>query len=171
MLISLLVIFMISFILLFLFIFKGNKQEPEEEKLNLLLVILVSFILALAPTVAMGIILFVLLGSVNIVNFTFSLHIRLNELIILAISFFAYLLTIDSIIEIIVKHILGKNTYYYIAILLIRIGVFYIIGDFIGLTQTASIVMATGVAITILFIEILYELSENRKMKQMDTNE
>jgi len=161
--ISLLVVFIISFLLLFKLVYSGNKEEPEDEKLNIFLVFLVSFLLALLPTVAMGLVLFVILGSANTVNMVFSLHISLNQIIVLAIAFLVYLFTIDSIIEIMVKHIVGKNIFYFSAILLIRIGVFYMIGDLVGLTQTVSVTFSTGVALIILFMESLYDVREKHK--------
>lgn len=54
----------------------------------------------------------------------FFKNISLNQLILLAISFLVYLFTIDSIGEIVVKHILEKSFVYYSVILLIRMGVF-----------------------------------------------
>lgn len=164
--ISLLVVFIISFILLFKLVYSGNKEESREEKLNFFLVILVSFLLALLPTAAIGVVLFVILGSANTVNMVFSLNISLNQLIVLAISFLVYLYTIDSIVEIVVKHILGKNIFYYSVILLIRIGAFYVIGDLIGFTQTVSGIVATGVALIIFLIEILYNLRKKHKIKE-----
>lgn len=86
--ISLLVVFIISFFLVFKLVYSGNKEETEEGKLNFFLVIFVSFLLALLPTAAIGLMLFVLLGSANTVNMVFSLNINLNQLIVLTISFF-----------------------------------------------------------------------------------
>src|SRR5699024_11112257 len=134
--ISLLVVFIISFLLLFKLVYNGNKEESEEEKLNFVLVILVSILLALLPTAAVGLILFIVLGSANTVNMVFSLNICLNQLIVLAISFLVYLFTVDSIVELLVSRILCKCIFYYSVILLIRIGVFCMIGELVGLTQT-----------------------------------
>ena len=164
--ISLLVVFIISFLLLFKLVYNGNKEESEEEKLNFVLVILVSILLALLPTAAIGLILFIVLGSANTVNMVFSLNISLNQLIVLAISFLVYLFTVDSIVEIAVKHILGQNTFYYSVILLIRIGVFYMIGELVDLTQTVSVTFSTGMAFIILLIEILYNLREKHKSEE-----
>ena|SRR5699024_510374 len=164
--ISLLIVFIISFLLLFKLVYNGNKEESENEKLNFFLVILVSFVLALLPTSAIGLILFVVLGSANTVNMVFSLNISLNQLIVLAISFLVYLFTVDSIVEIAVKHILGKNIFYYSVILLIRIGVFYMIGELVGLTLTVSITFSVGVAFIILLIETSYILRQKRKSEE-----
>src|SRR5690625_3738981 len=160
--ISLLVIFIISFLLLFKLVYTGNKEESQDEKLNFFLVVLVSFLLALLPTAAIGIILFVILGSANTVNMLFSLHISLNQLVVLAISFFVYLFTIDSIVEIVVKHIVGKNIFYYSVILFTRIGIFYIIGNLVGLIHRVNVIFSTGVALIILLIEVLYNLREKQ---------
>ena len=164
--ISLLVVFIISLLLLFKLVYSGNKEESQDEKLNFFLVVLVSFLLALLPTAAIGIILFVILGSANTVNMLFSLHISLNQLVVLAISFLVYLFTIDSIVEIVVKHIVGKGIFYYTVILLIRIGVFYIIGNWVGLIHTVNVTFSTGVALIILLIEVLYNLREKHKSEE-----
>jgi len=164
--ISLLVVFIISLLLLFKLVYSGNKEESQDEKLNFFLVVLVSFLLALLPTAAIGIILFVILGSANTVNMLFSLHISLNQLVVLAISFLVYLFTIDSIVEIVVKHIVGKGIFYYTVILLIRIGVFYIIGNWVGLIHTVNVTFSTGVALIILLIEALYNLREKHKSEE-----
>src|SRR5699024_3665577 len=164
--ISLLVVFIISFLLLFKLVYNGNKEESEEEKLNFVLVILVSILLALLPTAAIGLILFIVLGSANTVNMVFSLNISLNLLIVLSFSLLVYLFTVDSIVEIAVKHILGQNTFYYSVILLIRIGVFYMIGELVDLTQTVSVTFSTGMAFIILLIEILYNLREKHKSEE-----
>lgn len=164
--ISLLVIFIISFLLLFKLVYTGNKEESQDEKLNFFLVVLVSFLLALLPTTAIGIILFVILGSANTVNMLFSLHISLNQLVVLAISFLVYLFTIDSIVEIVVKHIVGKNIFYYSVILFTRIGIFYIIGNLVGLIHRVNVIFSTGVALIILLIEVLYNLREKHKSEE-----
>lgn len=166
--ISLLVVFIISFYLLFKLVYKGNKEEPEEEKLNFLLVIFVSFLLALLPTVAIGLALFVLLGSTDAVNILFSLNIGTNQLTVLAISFLVYYFTLDSMIEIVVKHILGKHIFYHIVILLTRTGVFNIIGYLVGLTLTISVITSIGVALIILLIELLYHTWETHQDKESE---
>lgn len=165
--IALVVVFTISFMLLFKLVYSGNKQEPEDEKINLFLVIFVAFLLALFPTVAIALVLFVLLGSTSAVNMAFSLNISTNQLIMFAIALLVYLFSIDSIIELIVKHILGKNILYYAALLLIRIGAVHTIGTFMGLNQTISITIATGVAFIIFLIEILNHLKEKGKERDL----
>ena len=164
--ISLLVVFIISLLLLFKLVYSGNKEESQDEKLNFFLVVLVSFLLALLPTAAIGIILFVILGSANTVNMLFSLHISLNQLVVLAISFLVYLFTIDSIVEIVVKHIVGKNIFYYSVILFTRIGIFYIIGNLVGLIHRVNVTFSTGVALIILLIKVLYNLREKHKSEE-----
>ncbi|MFS0647162.1 hypothetical protein [Siminovitchia sp. 179-K 8D1 HS] len=158
--VSLIVVFLISFSLIFILVFKGNQKEPEQEKLNFFLVILVTFLIALFPTAAIALILFALFGSVSAVNMLFSLHISKNELIMLAIALIVYLFTIDNLIEVIVKHIIGKNILYFMIMLLIRILASYAIGKAIGINQTNSFMISSGVAFIILLIEVLYHLRE-----------
>lgn len=111
--ISIMSVFMISFLLISTFVYKNNKKEPEEKRGGLLLVIVTAFFLALAPTVVIALILFVLLGSVATVNMLFLLQISTKQLILISISLLVYLFSIDSMIEIAIKHILGKNIFYY----------------------------------------------------------
>lgn len=165
--IALIVVFAISFLLLLKFIYSDNKKEAEAEKTTIFYVILTAFVLALAPTAVIALILFALLGSTVSVNMLFALHISTKQLILLAISLLVYLFSIDSIIEVIVKHIVGKNILYFIIVLLIRLLVFYAIGLAFGLEQTSSFTIATGVAIIILLFEILYLASERGKEEDL----
>jgi|SRR5690625_2423371 len=166
--ISLIVVFIISFLLIFKLVYSGNKEESESDKLNFPSVVFVGCLLALLPTAAIAFIIFVLLGSTSAVNVIFSLEISRNQLIILAISLFIYLFSIDSIIEIIVEYIVGKNnTFYFSILLLIRIVAFYLIGFFIGLSQSNSFTMAVGITVIIFLIEVFYHLREKNKEKDL----
>ncbi|WP_062052609.1 hypothetical protein [Bacillus sp. JCM 19034] len=164
---TLIVVFIISFLLIFKFVYSGNKKETEEEKMNFFMVIFVSVALSLIITATIGLVIFALLGSTSIVNRIFSLNISKNQLAVITISFFVYLFTLDSFIEITVKYIIGKNIFYVIVLLFIRIGIFYLIGKIISLNQTISITIAIGVALIILLIETLYYLRERNKEKDI----
>lgn len=161
--ISIKVVFIISFLLIFTFIYKDNKKEPVEKRGNLFLVIVTAFLLALAPTVVFALFLFVILGSSSVVNMLFSLHISTKLLILLSVFLLIYLFTVDSIIEIILKHILGKNMFYMIILLLIRMLAFYAIGLAIGVKQPSSFKIAIGVSLIIFVLEILYGMNEKNK--------
>lgn len=166
--ITLLVIFIISALLMFTFIYKENRQEPHEEKMGLFMTIFVTVIIALILTVVIGLILFVLIGSANTVNILFSLNINMNQIIILAIAFLVYLYTIDTIIEIVIQHILGKNIFSQLILFLIRILTFHIIGSLISLNEKVSFTIASGVAFIILVIEGLYNLREKNKLHKLN---
>lgn len=151
--ISLTAVFIISFLLILKMVYSGNKEESEENKMNLFLVILVTFLLALLPTLAIAIILFVLIGSVSSIKLLFSLDISTSQLILLAISLFIYLFTLDNLVETFLRYLIGKKILNYVMLLLIRILVFYLIGLAIGLKETNSFTIAAGVAIIICLIE------------------
>ncbi len=157
--ILLLVAFTISFLLIFKMAYNDNKTQPDKNKLHVFGVLFVVFLLALIPTAVIAVFIFILLGSTNAVNLLFTLEISGRKMIVFAISLFMYYFTIDSVIEIIVKYIVGKNNAFYFGILLlIRLGALYIIGTIIGLPQTSSFVIATGLTVIILTIEVLYYL-------------
>ena len=153
--ITLLIVFILSFLFICRFIYSENKQEPKEEQGGLFLVVFVSVFFSLIITGTIGLSIFAVLGTTNIVNIIFSLNMNTNQLIALTISYFVYLFILDDIIEFILKYILGKNIIYTTILTLIRIGIFHIIGYFVDLSHTISLTIATGVAFIILLIEVL----------------
>jgi hypothetical protein len=167
--ITLIVIFILSFLLIFKLVFRENKQESDDEKMSLWMTLFITILFSLLITVGIGLMLFVLLGTTNTVNMIFSLDLSVDELMTLAISIFVYLFTIDSVIEIILKYVMGKNIVYYCLLLFVRIGIFYVIGIIIGISQSANLAAATGVALIVLLIEFLYNLRE--KNKSIDVKE
>jgi len=163
---TLTVVFIMAFLFIFLIVYRGNKEEKIEEQMNGLLITFVSFMLALLPTIVIAVILFALLGSANVVNELFSLEISLNKLMMLSIAFLLYLFTVDFIVEVIVKYMIGKNFLYYVVMLLARISLFFIISAFVGLNDKVSILFATGVA----FIVLCFDYVNDRKGKNTRTN-
>ena len=161
--ITLSIVFFISFMLIFKLVYSGNKEESEKEKLGFFGVIFVVFLLALLPTATIAFFLFVLLGSTNAINTLFSLQISTKQVVFLAISLLVYLFSIDSIIEIVVKHIVGQRVFYFFIMMLIRILASYAIGLFIGLNQNNSLIIAAGVSLIIFLFEVLYFLKTNQK--------
>lgn len=154
-LISLSVIFIISFLLIFKMVYQDNKEESKSKRLNIFLVVFVTFLLALLPTAAIALIIFVLLGATNAVNMLFALQLNMNQLMLFAIILCGYLLLIDSFIEIVLKAIVGREFGSFIIILLIRVLIFYMVGLAINLNQTNSFIIATGLAVIIALFEVL----------------
>ena len=145
--ITLLIVFILSFLLICKFIYSENKQEQKEEQDGLFLVVFVSVFFSLIITGTIGLSIFAVLGSTNLVNIIFSLNMDSHQLIALTISYFIYLFILDDIIGFIVKYILGKNIIYTTLLALIRISIFHIIGYFVGLSHKVSLTIATGVAL------------------------
>ena len=165
--ITLIVVFIISILLIFKLFYSENRQESKEEKMSFFMVLFLSLAFSLLITGTLGLSIFALIGSTNMVNIIFSLGISTNQLMILAISFFVYLFILDDIIEIIVEHIVGKNIFYSIVLVLTRIGIFYVIGNIVGLTQTVSITIAIGVTFITFLIEVLFRLRERKKQNNL----
>lgn len=151
--ITLLIVFILSFLLICKFIYSENKQEPKEEQGGLFLIVFVSVFFSFLITGTIGLSIFAVLGSTNLVNLIFSLNMGSNQLIALTISFFVYLFVLDDSIGFIVEYIFGKNIIYPAVLTFIRIGIFHIIGYFVGLSHTVSLTMAIGIAFIILFVE------------------
>src|SRR5699024_3028391 len=94
-------------------------------------------------------IMFILLGSTNVINVIFSLDISTKQIIILAAILLVYLFTIDNVFEIACELLVGKNMASILVMLLIRIFVFYLIMLLIGSNQKSGFTMAIGVAMLI----------------------
>ncbi|MBU9711926.1 hypothetical protein [Evansella tamaricis] len=157
-----LTVFVISFCLMFLWIYKGEKKDLAEKKANIFHVSVTALLLAVIPTAFVGLSLLVLLGTTNTVNLIFTLHLSKNQLLILSICFFVYLFVLDNILERLANHIFGEGAFLYTILTLIRIGVFNLIGKLIGLDQTVSITIAAGVSTIILILEIFYRYRMNK---------
>lgn len=153
--VSLVVVFIISFLLVFILVYRGEKDKVRTKKGRIFPVLAIAMILALVPTVVIMLGIILLLGSTNVINIIFSLHLSTNEIAIFAILLMIYLFTIDSIIEMILKQIVGKNMSYFFILLLIRILAMYAIGLAINFTQSNSFIISLGVALIIYIIEVL----------------
>ena len=153
--ILLITIFIALFLLVFSMIYKGEKREIKAKKRKIFPAIGAAFILASAPTLVFGAVLFLLFGSVSFVNITFLLDISTNQLAFLVIAFFIYLYTIDNIVEFATNYILGEHIFNLIIVLLIRILAFYTIGLMFNLNQTSNLIITSAVSSITFFIEIL----------------
>src|SRR5699024_8657529 len=145
--ISLVIIYILSFALIFLFIYTSNKKEDEAERGGLGIIMITSAILSLAPAVVIASFLFIVFGSANMVDILFSLDVQTNQLIIMSISLFIYLMTFDNLIDAIVKHILGENITKFIVMAFLRIFAFYFIGALISVGHDTNIMISTGVSV------------------------
>ncbi|WP_416147608.1 hypothetical protein ACM26V_15375 [Salipaludibacillus sp. HK11] len=155
----------ISFLPIAAFIYTQNKKESEKEKMGLFLLLFVAGLIALAPTAVIAVFLFALLGSANVLDTLFSLGFSRNQLITLTIFILVYLFTIDSVIEKLVEYITGKNKITFFLVLLSRIFAFHMIGLIIGVQQANSFIIAVGVALIIMLLEILYLYREKQSAK------
>ena len=163
--ITLIIVFIISFLLIYKFMYSENKQEPKEEQDGFFMVVFVSGFFSLIITGTIGFSIFALLGTTNIVNLIFSLNMNTNQIIALTISFFIfiYLFILDDIIGFILEYIFGKNIIYSTGLTFIRIAIFHLIGYFVGLSYTVSFTIATGVSFITLLLEVLSRSSGKQK--------
>ncbi|GAB2540036.1 hypothetical protein [Gracilibacillus alcaliphilus] len=161
--IALLIILSITFFLVFKLVHKGNKEEPEKERINIFLVLFITALFTLIITGVIAVFLFAVLGSTSVVNLVFSLDISTGKLFLLAIVFLIYLFTVDSLIELVIKYILGENMLLRLVMFMMRSAAFYLIGSIAGLTDHTSFILALGVSVIVLIFEILYDLKEKSK--------
>lgn len=154
------IIFILSFTLLFWFIHHENKKEKAKDRLFTLVIMAILF--SVIITLVFAFILFLIIGSTNVVDTIFSLDINTNQLIIIGISFLVYWMTIDNIFEMLLEYILGKNIYAILFLGVSRMVSFYIIGVIIKLNETINMTVSIGVSLIILLIELLYFFRNNK---------
>lgn len=156
-------VFIISFGLIFTFIYRENKKESPAEKMGLGGTILVASLLSLPILILMGGVLFLLLGSANTVNWVFSLNISTGTLVGFVFALLIYLFTIDSVIGLFIDIIVKPPNIRLLISFISRCFGFYIIGLFFHFTDNVSIALAAGIALIVSIIELLYNLSKKRK--------
>lgn len=161
MLASIICIFLVSFLFMFLWFFRNEQKESREKKVRWFSVIGTAFVFALVFTVVFSIMLIALLGAANVINVLFSLKISTNQILILVIALFIYLLTVDSLIELGIEILVGKNFVYTLVLFFTRLFAFYMIGVILHVEQTANFVISAGVAFLIFIFEI-YRLSNQK---------
>lgn len=164
-LIVLLIIFLASFIFSLVFCYQQNLKEPYEESLKLPALIFVSLTLALAPTFVIGLIFLIVLGSTTTTNIIFSLNLQTDQLLFIAIFFFIYLCTIDTVIDMVLEMLIGKSFVPYLQ-MPIRMFFFYGIGVLNGLPVHINFWLSFGVSFLVSFIEFLYDGRIREKIRR-----
>lgn len=153
-------IFIISISLIFPMVFKGERKEKPDDKASIWLVSFVSFLLALLITAIFGGLALVLLGTLNVANVMFSIDVWASKLIVLTVCYFIYLFTIESVPETIINFLISIKLFQQILLALVRILVFGMIAALVGLNYEQSLLIATGSAIVLLIIELLYDFKQ-----------
>ncbi|MFL0507177.1 hypothetical protein ACH0B5_15665 [Ureibacillus sp. 179-F W5.1 NHS] len=152
--IFLLFIYILSFIILFLFLNKENKKEESKDSIPM--VIYSSILFAFIITIAIAFFLFLLIGSTSVIDTLFSLNIATNQLIVIGISFLVYWLTLDSIFEKVFEFFMGETLYTAFSLAITRVAAFYIIGVLMRLDEHIDLTISIGVSVILLIIDGLF---------------
>jgi len=159
-----LTIFLLSFTLLFPWIYKTEKRDRKEAGIWRLVgtSIGIGLVLALFITVIITFLFLVLVGSTKVLNSLFSLHISGRALFWLALCFFLYLFTLDHIFGVAVELLIGKNVLSLIFLTIVRMIAFYLIGIFFHFKHTENLIIAIGVTLFVCLFDV-YDLLKERK--------
>lgn len=160
--ITLSLIFILSFIFLFWFIYKSEKAEGNKD-FNLFLVFITAVLLAIVVTISFGLILLVIIGAINVVEYAFSIPIETNKVLLLSVILFIYLFTVDGFFEGLCKELLEKNMRYILLMVLIRFTFIYAFTYLVGINQRHSLFISFGLAIIIMIFEVLYQFRKENK--------
>ncbi|NGP44808.1 hypothetical protein G4V62_07490 [Bacillaceae bacterium SIJ1] len=167
--VTLSIIFIIAFGLIFLFFFKENQKHKDKD--HLFLVIGGAFLFALVFLVAFALIIFTLFGATSIINHVFSLQITSNQLMIFTIAAFIYLYTVDNVCEVLTEYMIGNNIAGVFFLALTRIVGLFFIGHFLRMSKNTSLALAIGVALIVLTIEWLDHVREKHKAQTHSSDE
>lgn len=168
MIISVISVFVLSFLILFIWMYKNEQHGDKEFKIHHLLIAAV--FLALVPTLLLALILFTFFGSTTIINSLFGFDISKGSLILISISFVVYTFTLDTLIAMVLEVIIGDNILTRVALFLSRVYAFYAIGMTFGLVQTGSFVIAIVIAI-LMFAFDYFNIGEMKlQMMKIDKN-
>ncbi|MBR7554100.1 hypothetical protein ACFFJI_04970 [Allobacillus sp. GCM10007491] len=153
-------IFIISISLIFPMVFKGERKEATDEKASMWLVSFVSTLLALLITAIFGGLSLVLLGALNVANIVLSIDVSSSKLIVLTVCYFIYLFTIETVFDTIINFFVSIKLFQQILLALVRILVFGLIASLVGLSYEQALLIATGSALVLLVIELLYDFKQ-----------
>lgn len=162
--IFLLVVFILFFILLFKFLYSENKKEEEKDSILLLVFGAGSF--SLIFTIVIALFLFIIIGSVSVIDLLLLLNISKQQLMMIGISFLIYLLTMDTIMELISEYLVGENIFHYIIVAFTRICAFYLMGLFISIQPDIVAIISIGVSAILLLLEVYIFTKKQRRHRR-----
>lgn len=136
--------------------YRSNKKDTDKK--STLIIMLAAGLFALLFTLILGFFYLLIMGSTVVIDSLFTLQINPTQLMKLAIFYLLYWLILDTFFEGLGEHLLGKNFLARMFIALFRMVIFYLIGNFIGLTMGDNLILSIGVAFILLAIDLLYLL-------------
>ncbi|KZE38705.1 hypothetical protein AV656_07320 [Bhargavaea cecembensis] len=151
-------IWIIATLAIFSFIRGSERQEPEGQGKGAGIIAITSVLLALPVAGMMGGILFALAGSVQVVGWLFNLEMSPGKVGVFVIAVLVYLFTIDSLVELFLKSVMGKSLTGKLVLLFTRVLAFYGIGLLVGAQEQTALPVAAGLAVMLLVIETLFRL-------------
>lgn len=99
-------IWILATLSIYLFIRRSERGDPERKGPGIIAV--TSALLGLPVALVLGGILFALAGSVQVVDWLFDLGLSPRRLGMFTIAVLGYLFTVDSLIELFLKSVMGK---------------------------------------------------------------
>ncbi|WP_203289264.1 hypothetical protein [Metabacillus sp. cB07] len=158
------IIFILSFIVLYWFFTRENKKDKDKD--SPLALISIAMLFSVLSTLVFAFFLFMIIGSIRVVDSVFSLHIDTGQLLIVGTCYLIYWLSIDSIFSKIFDYMMGDTIYSNLSLSFSRTAAFYLIGLFTGLSKDINLTLSIGVALILLVIDTSYSLySKKSKIK------
>ena len=158
-------IYLLSLIVFFIFMYRGEKKEAAEKNTNekfLLSTVIGALVLSLIPTaVIMGIILFAT-GSANVLVSFFELEIGFNQIVIMSVCMVVYSFTFDNIFVAVGRHLIGDNFFKFIFASLFRFLFIYIVGILCSIGSSDNFKLSLGLTLFFLLLECIFPKKPDR---------
>ncbi|MDX8047188.1 hypothetical protein SH601_14450 [Gracilibacillus sp. S3-1-1] len=146
-------IYVVSTILLFVFITYQTKKDNEEQD-PLHVKIFASLALSLILTLVLMFFIFVVFGADNLVSFIFSVELDIKQLLFMSVIVVAYSLIADNLAFAVVTYFFRNMIWALTIISVIRFMLFILIGSFFSFGDTTMTILALGFTLLFLLVDI-----------------
>lgn len=150
-------IYLLSLIVFFIFMYRGEKKEAAEKNTNekfLLSTVIGALVLSLIPTAVIMVIILFATGSANVLVSFFELEIEFKQIVITSVCMVVYSFTFDNIFVAVGRHLIGDNFFKFIFASLFRFLFIYIVGILCSIGNSDNFKLSLG--LTLFFFVRMY---------------
>ncbi|QQD80383.1 hypothetical protein JD965_10515 [Bacillus siamensis] len=158
-------IYLLSLIVFFIFMYRGEKKEAAEKNTNekfLLSTVIGALVLSLIPTSVIMVIILFATGSANVLVSFFELEIGFNHIVIMSVCMVVYSFTFDNIFVAVGRHLIGDNFFKFLFASLFRFLFIYIVGILCSIGNTANFKLSLGLTLFFLLLECIFPKKSDR---------
>ncbi|AWD87849.1 MULTISPECIES: hypothetical protein [Bacillus] len=158
-------IYLLSLIVFFIFMYRGEKKEAAEKNTNekfLLSTVIGALVLSLIPTAVIIVIILFATGSANVLVSFFELEIEFKQIVITSVCMVVYSFTFDNIFLAVGRHLIGDNFFKFIFASLFRFLFIYIVGILCSIGNSDNFKLSLGLTLFFLLLECIFPKKSDR---------